>query len=81
MKQTLTVVESTTLSLQAAAGDGGELVVHGPRQQRYRLENSADLRLWTPLGIVTITNANGAASFPLDNLSLEPHQFYRAMGD
>jgi hypothetical protein len=70
VKQTLTVVESTTLSLQAATGVRGELVVRGPRQQRYRLEHSADLRQWTPLAIVTITNANGAASFPLDDLGL-----------
>jgi hypothetical protein len=81
VKQTLTLVESTTLSLQAATGVRGELVVRGPRQQRYRLEESSNLRQWNPLGIVTITNANGAASFPLDALGSKPHRFYRAMGE
>lgn len=81
VNQTLTIVESAALSLQPKSGDGGDLVVRGPRQQRYRLEESSNLRLWTPLAHVTITSVSGAASIRLGTPGSDPHRFYRALSN
>lgn len=77
-KQTLVVVERTELTIAPASASAFDLAITGPRQQRYRLEASADLTDWSPVASLTITNANGTASYTHTPASGDPGLFFRA---
>ena len=52
-RQTLVIVEKTTLAAANAGSTGFELMVTGPRAQRHSLESSTDLQDWTATGLVS----------------------------
>jgi hypothetical protein len=75
-KQTLTLVERTNLSIASRGTDEIELLLSGPRQQRYRVETSTNLRVWSSVASLTITNADGTAGYT--HASNEPVLWFRA---
>ena len=78
VNQTQTIVERTDLKIVASGAGEVELLLEGPRQQRYQVEASTNLATWSPVISLTITNADGTDSFkhqPADN---EPRMFFRA---
>ncbi len=77
-KQTLTIVERTELSIGAGIQDDVIVTVKGPRQQRYRVEASSNLAIWSGVGSITVTNADGTASFTHAPAENEALMFFRA---
>jgi hypothetical protein len=78
-RQTLVLVERTELSLSVNSTGECNLTLQGPRQQRYRVDVSTNLTAWSPLVSLTITNANGTASFTHTPANGEPAMFFRAV--
>jgi hypothetical protein len=76
VKQTLVIVEKTTLAIEKRERTNLEVRVTGPRQQRYSLEVSSDLRGWSPLMSLMITNPDGTATFQ-SAIGSEPTRFFR----
>ena len=76
-RQTLTIVERTDFSIANLGGGAFELRLKGPRQQRYRLESSSDLTNWSFVDSLTITNADGSASFLHTHAGDEFQMFFR----
>jgi hypothetical protein len=79
VKQTLTLVERTDLSLSVRGSGECELTLYGPRQQHYRMESSTNLATWLPLGSLTVTNANRMASYRHTLANREGSLFFRAV--
>ena len=77
VKQTVVAVERTTLDVAKRGAADFELKITGPRQQRYALEASPDLRNWSPTASLTITNSDGTAMFR-GTIGSEPAQYFRA---
>ncbi len=77
-KQTLVVVERTELAIARASANAFDLAITGPRQQRYRLEASADLTDWSPVASLTITNQDGTATYTHTPAGSGPAKFFRA---
>ena len=77
--QTLTLVERTSLSLSVNGTGERTLTLQGPRQQRYRVDASANLAIWSPLVSLTVTNADGAVSFTHTATDGDPSMFFRAV--
>jgi hypothetical protein len=78
VKQTLTIVERTELAVTTGGAGEVELTLTGPRQQRYRVETSQDLVTWSTAASLTITNANGTASYTHFPASGDVGWFFRA---
>ena len=81
VKQTLVLVEHTGLSIVRAGNHELELTVSGPRQQRYRVETSSDLKLWSPATLLTITNENGMASSRYTLAAAGTGMYFRAVAE
>lgn len=79
VKQTLTVVESTILSVEREGADPSQVRIQGPRQQRYRLETSTDLMRWLPAASLTITNVEGTVTHPISSSAAAGRDFFRAV--
>ena len=77
VRQTLVVVEQTTLALAKTGDVNFELQVTGPRQQRYAVEASGDLSNWVPMASLTITNADGTATYQ-GAIGSEISRYFRA---
>ena len=77
VKQTLVIVEKTTMQIAQIGDTDYEVKITGPRQQRYSLETSPDLLNWSSLTSFTITNADGTAIFH-DTLGAKAACFFRA---
>jgi hypothetical protein len=75
--QTLVIVEKTTLDIARRGETEFEVKVTGPRQQRYSLEASTDLRDWTHITSLTITNTDGTGVFQ-GAIGTERVRFFRA---
>jgi len=68
---------AATLQWAGRDRDGDAILrLEGLPLQRYEIEGSASLDLWTPLG--TAQPTNGAALFTNSALAPQPWQFYRA---
>lgn len=80
-KQTLTMVEQTTLAIERRGEGDLDVILSGPRQQRYRLEASTNLTHWTTATSLTITNADRTASFKHTPSVNEPWRFFRATAE
>jgi hypothetical protein len=80
VRQTLVIVEQTTLSIAKTDDTNFELQVTGPRQQRYALEASTDLQSWSQVASLTITNANGTVAFQ-GVVGPEPARYFRAKAE
>jgi hypothetical protein len=78
VKLTFTIVERTELAVAPGASGTFGLTVQGPRQQRYRLESSANLANWVALASLIVTNANGTASYTYTQDTNESALFFRA---
>jgi len=78
VNQTLVMVEQTTVAITNRVDAKFELTLTGPRQQRYSLEASTDLRHWSPMASLTITNADGTAAYQTV-AGAEPARYYRAV--
>ena len=76
-KQTLVIVEKTTLQIAQLGDTQYEVKITGPRQQRYSLETSTDLLSWSSLTSLTITNVDGTATFQ-DTIGAKAARFFRA---
>ncbi|HRI13121.1 MAG TPA: CRTAC1 family protein, partial [Verrucomicrobiota bacterium] len=79
VRQTLTIVERTELTIAAGSDGDFQLTVKGPRQQRYRLDAFSNMNGWAPWTSVTITNTDGTASSnytPTDGTAVK---FFRAV--
>ncbi len=48
----------TDLSLSVNGAGDCELTLHGPRQQRYRVDASTNLMTWSSLGSLTLTHTD-----------------------
>jgi hypothetical protein len=82
VKQTLLLVEKTTIDIARRGDTDFEVKITGPRQQRYLLESSVDLiglHGWFPMTPLTITNADGTVTFQGVLDSTEPALFFRAV--
>lgn len=80
-RQSLTMVERTDLAASLGASGEVSLAIQGPRQQRYRVEASGDLKAWSQIGSVTITNENGTASFQPPPADGETRKFFRVQAE
>jgi hypothetical protein len=78
-KQTLVLAERTDFSITAGGAGGFDVVLKGPRQQRYRVDTSSDLTTWSAMTSITITNADGSASFQYTPADGESGRFFRAV--
>jgi hypothetical protein len=78
VRQTLVIVEKTTLAIVRSGDTGFEASITGPRQQRYSLEASTDLRGWSPIDLITITNVDRTASFQ-GTIGSETARYFRVM--
>jgi len=78
VKQTLTIVERTELTIAANGTGSFGLTLKGPRQQRYRMQTSTNLTAWSSVGSVTITNADGTAAYTHTPASGDLSLFFRA---
>jgi hypothetical protein len=76
-KQYLTLTEPSRL-LAASSNGLPQFTLHGGRDMRYDIQGSADLKTWSPLGSVTITNFNGMAAVTDTNALAAERRFYRA---
>ncbi|MEW6160567.1 MAG: FG-GAP-like repeat-containing protein [Verrucomicrobiota bacterium] len=76
--QTLRVVEPARIDSIRKNADAAELSLHGGKGRTYRIERSANLTGWTPIGLTTIVNANGLERFNDTESPQSPQQFYRA---
>ena len=76
-KQTLTVVERTDLVIAANGTGEFDLMLKSPRQQRYRVDACTNLVNWSSVTSLTITNADGSASFKHQPADSEPRMFFR----
>ncbi len=76
-RQVLTVTEPPRLSANVTNGVP-LLTLKGGRGFHYRIEASEDVRVWTSLGDLTITNLNGTVSLTDENAPGFAHRFYRA---
>jgi enediyne biosynthesis protein E4 len=81
VKQTLTLVERTSVTIAKGTQGDYDVTLNGPRQQRYRLESSADLTSWSTVAAVTITNLDGTATFRHTPSANEPQGFLRAVAE
>jgi hypothetical protein len=81
VKQSLTIVEHTTLAIENRNQDEFNLILQGPRQQRYRVEASTNLTAWSPVTSLTITNVDGTASFRYTQALNDPQRFFRAAAE
>jgi enediyne biosynthesis protein E4 len=81
VKQSLTIVERTTLAIERPSQGGFNVTVRGPRQQRYRLEASANLTSWSPVASLTITNVDGTILFKHTPALNDPQRFFRAAAE
>ena len=81
VKQTLTLVERTSVSMTRGSHGDYDVTLKGPRQQRYRLESSADLASWSTMASVMITNLDGTASFKHTPSANESQGFLRAVAE
>ena len=80
-KQTLVMVEQTTLAIERRAEGELDVILSGPRQQRYRLESSTNLTHWTTAASLTITNVDRTAYFKHTPSVSEPWRFFRATAE
>jgi len=81
VKQSLTIVERTTLAIGSPSQGEFDLILKGPRQQRYRLEASTNLTAWSPLTSLTITNVDGTVSYKYTPAVNDPQRFFRAAAE
>ncbi len=66
----------------AATRENGQvqLTLTGKQGSRYALETSTALNNWTSAGLtVTVTNQNGAGTFPAPSATNDAQRFYRAV--
>ncbi len=80
VKQTLTIVEKTTLDIAKLEQTNIVLRITGPRQQRYSVEASTDLQNWSPYASLTVTNIDGTATLQTA-VGAEPARYFRAIAD
>ena len=76
-QQTLTVVERTDLAIAANGTGEFDLMLKGPRHQRYRVDVSTNLLNWSSSTLLTVTNADGTVSFKYQPADSEPRMFFR----
>lgn len=81
VRTTLTVVERTSLRVEATSANGIHLHLTGPRQQRYRVDSSANLSDWTPVATLVLTNHDGTAVLPFPAIPGESGRFFRALAE
>ncbi len=75
-RQILTVTEPPRLTATEVSGRP-EFILKGGRNMHYDIEGSADLRTWSLVDDVTITNMNGTVQIT-DLAPAAGHKFYRA---
>lgn len=81
-QQFLTVTEPGGEPRLAVTRDNGQvqLTLTGKRGSRYAIETSTALPNWNSANLtVTVTNQNGAATFPAPGATNDPQRFYRAL--
>jgi len=81
VKQTLTIVERTTLAIERPSQGEFNVTLKGPRQQRYRLEASTNLTIWSPMASLIITNVDRTVSFQHTPAVNAPQRFFRAAAE
>ncbi|HRI16646.1 MAG TPA: CRTAC1 family protein [Verrucomicrobiota bacterium] len=79
VRQTLTIVERTELTIAAGSEGNFQLTLKGPRQQRYRLDAFSNLNGWAPWTSVTITNVDRTVSLSYAPTDSTPVKFFRAV--
>jgi uncharacterized repeat protein (TIGR03803 family) len=77
-KQILTYTEPPRL-LATAAGGVPQFSLKGGRGFQYEIDSSSDLKTWSPISTLTITNFNGIAQIVDSNPPALDHRFYRAV--
>lgn len=80
VSQTLVIVEKTTLDIVRGNGSDLQVTIAGPRQQKYALETSTNLRDWSRLASLTITNADGTANYT-GKVDEQPERYFRAKAE
>ena len=81
-QQFLTVTEPGGEPQLAATRENGQvqLTLTGKQGSRYAIETSTALNNWISAALtVTVTNANGAVTFPAPSATSEAQRFYRAV--
>ena len=78
-KQILTLTEPPRLTATKVSGQP-QFTLKGGRNLTYDIEASANLRDWSPLSTVTITNLNGTAPITDPAPPTDRQKFYRAVG-
>jgi hypothetical protein len=78
VKQFLTVTEPPRLSA-VAQSDGPRFWLKGGLGFQYQIETSSDLAAWSPIGLLTITNATGVAKIEDLNPLISNQRYYRAV--
>ena len=77
-KQILTITEPPRL-LASSTNGAPQFSLKGGRGFQYEVDSSTDLKAWSSIGTVTITNLNGMAQIIDPNPSALNHRFYRAV--
>jgi hypothetical protein len=77
-KQYLTGTEPARLTASISNG-APRITLHGGRNLQYDIEVSADLKTWSALNTLTITNLDGTAAITDTNAPSSGRRFYRAV--